>query len=373
MLRLLEALPSDVERAVACPSSGPLAARLDQQGVERLPIAGTQLSFRLHPLTTPRGLADLERSALALARHARGWRADVVHANGLRAGLIAVAPSAGRRPAVVLQVHDRLTSGPASQAVRRVLARGCAEVMAVSRGVAEAFNAGLRRPVAKVVHIDVDHDRFRPGASDPAATRLELGVPEGAPLLGEVAQITPWKGQLAAIEALAELRRTHPDAILLLIGEVVFSGKGVRYDNERYLETLHARVRELGLGEAVRFLGQRNDIPAVMAALDLLLLPSWGEPFGTVVVEAMAVGTVPLVSDDGGAAEFVEDGVNGRTLPSSRPELWGRAAAELLDDRPRLAGMGRRAIETAARFSTAAYVSGCLSAYESALRVGGTR
>lgn len=367
MLRLLGALPADVERAVACPPAGALADALDDQGVERLPIPGTELSFRLHPVTTSSGLADLALSAHAVARHARAWKADVVHANGLRAGLIGVAPATGRRPPVVVQVHDRLSSGLASQAVRRVLARGCAEVLAVSHVSADAFNAGLGRRVARVVYIDIDRDRFQPGTSDPDATRQELGVAPDTPLLGEVAQITPWKGQLAAIESLAELRRRHPTAALLLIGHVTFSGKGVRYDNDGYLQRLHARVRELGLDGAVRFLGNRTDVPALMAALDLLLLPSWGEPFGTVVVEGMAMGTVPLVSDDGGPGEYVENGVNGRTLPSDRPDLWGRAAADLLDDRGRLTEMGRRATETAARFTTSGYVNGCLAAYESAL------
>ena len=367
MLRLLDVLPPSVHRAVACPSAGPLADALDEHRVERLDIRGTDLSFRLRPVTTARGMAELARSAHAVRRHARAWKADVVHANGLRAGLIAVTPVLGRRPPVVLQVHDRLSSGPVTQAVRRVLARGCAHVMAVSHVSADAFNAGLGRPAADVVYISIDHDRFRLGASDPAATRRELGVAPDAPLLGQVAQITPWKGQLVAIEALAELRRRHPTAELLLVGRVAFSGKGVRYDNRRYHERLHTRVRELGLDGAVHFLGQRSDVPGLMAALDLLLLPSWGEPFGTVVAEAMAVGTVPLVSDDGGPAEYVEDGVTGRTLPPHRPDLWGRAAADLLDDRGRLAEIGRRAAETAARFTTLGYVNGCLAAYESAL------
>jgi glycosyltransferase involved in cell wall biosynthesis len=366
-MRLLEALPESVERAVACPPEGTLAEALDRAGVERLPLPGTELSFRLHPARTPVGMARLAASAHVLARHARRWRADLVHANGLRAGLMAVAPLARRRPPVVLQVHDRLGTGPASDAVRRTLAHGCAEVIAVSEMTADAFDRGLRRRHARVVTISVDHRRFRRGASDPAATRRRLGVPQSAPLLGEVAQITPWKGQRVAIEALAQLRRTRPDAQLLLVGQVAFAAPGVRYDNRAYLAELHALVRELGVEDGVRFLGQRDDVPAIMAALDLLLLPSWQEPFGTAAAEAMAVGTVPLVSDDGGVAEYVIDGENGRTLPPRRPDLWAAASAELVADRARLEAMSRRAAETAARFTQDAYARDCLAAYGRAL------
>ncbi len=367
LMRLLDALPDALECAVACPPDGPLAAALDRAGVERLPLPGTDLSFRLHPARTPAGLARLAASARALGRHARRWRADVIHANGLRSGLMAVAPVAQRRPPVVLQVHDRLGGGPAGEAVRRSLALGCVDVLAVSSMTAAAFNRGLRRPLAHVVPISVDHRRFRLGASDPAITRRALGIAPDAPLLGEVAQITPWKGQHVAIEALARLRETRPDAQLLLVGHVAFSGPGVRYDNAAYLAELHALVRELGVEDGVHFLGQRDDVPAIMAALDLLLLPSWAEPFGTVAVEAMAVGTVPLVGDDGGVAEYVIDGDNGRTLPPRRPELWAEAAADLVADGERLARMSTRAAETAARFTQEAYARGCLDAYRRAL------
>ena len=100
-----------------------------------------------------------------------------------------------------------------------------------------------------------------------------------------------------------------------------------------------------------------------MAALDLLLLPSWDEPFGTAAAEAMSVGTVPLVAAGGGMSEFVEDGVSGRVLPPRDPEAWARAAVELLDDPGRRAEMSARAVEVAGRFTDEAYVSAMMDAY----------
>ena len=366
MLRLVASLPASVEAAVACPPEGRLAEVLDARGVERHALPGTALSFRLHPVDTPRRVADLARSTRIVGTLARRVGADVIHANGTRAGLIAAPPArAHRAPPLVVQLHDRLPQGPLGRVTRLALARGAERVIAVSRATADAFDAGLGRSVARVVYISYDHERFRPGLHDPAEVRRSLGLPPGAPLLGEVAQITPWKGQLVAIDAFAHVAACHPDARLVIVGSVAFASR--RWDNAGYLEQLRERVRALGLEERVCFLGQRGDVPAIMAALDLLLLPSWEEPFGTVVLEGMATGTVPLASGDGGMAEYVEDGVSGRLLPSHDPGSWAEAALDLLADPERRTAMGARATAVAARFTDEAYAAGCVRAYEEAV------
>jgi glycosyltransferase involved in cell wall biosynthesis len=303
-------------------------------------------------------------------RAIRRLRPDVVHANGVRAGLLTGIPARVTRTPLVVQVHDNLPDGPLGRVVRRVIDATADEVIAVSRSTAARFDEGLPRPRTRTVYISFDRTRFD-AASDDAATRAALGVAPDAPLLGEVAQITPWKGQLEAIDALAGVRERHPDAVLLLIGHVAFAGAGVRYDNHAYLESLHARVGELGLGDAVRFVGQRSDVPQLVSALDVMLLPSWDEPFGTAALEAMASGTVPAVGSKGGPAEYVEHGVTGLVLEPRDPAIWGRELTALLDDRERLAAMGAAARRASERFTDAAYSAGCVAAYEAAARERG--
>jgi glycosyltransferase involved in cell wall biosynthesis len=367
LLRLVGAMPAGVECAVACPPGGVLSQRLAEAQIEHLPIPGTSVSFKLNPRWTALGLRDLARSVLAVHRHARAWRADVLHANGTRAGLLATKLRSGRAPVLVVQVHDILPSSRVAEAVRRVLVHSAERIVTVSRAATAAFNTGLSTPTARTLRISIDHERFRPGRYDAASIRRELGVPADAPLLGEIAQITPWKGQLVAIEALALLREKHPCAHLLLIGEVAFVGPAVRYDNVAYERELHQRVRELELESHVHFLGRRDDVPALMAALDLALLPSWHEPFGTVVAEAMASGTVPLVTNEGGPRETVEDGVTGRVLPPRDAELWARTAAELLDDPARMEAMRARATDAVRDLTDEAYALRAIGVYEEAL------
>ncbi len=367
MLRLLDCLPEDVQAAVACPPEGRLVEALEEHGVEHIAIPGSDVSFRLHPATTAPGLVAMCRSMFALKNVSRRWGADVVHANSVRAAIIAIGAKRLGGPPVVAQVHDHLPVNALGRSVRRFVARGADRVIAVSDWTARHFNRGLRRPVAHRIYIGIDHERFAPDPHTRESVRRELQLPADAPVLGQVAQITPWKGQLVAVEAFAHIRRRHPSAHLLIVGAVAFAKASSRYDNHGYMRQLRARVDELGLDGCVHFLGGRGDIPDIMNALDLLLLPSWEEPFGTVVAEAMAVGTVPLVGSAGGVTELVADGETGHVLPVNDVMAWASTASELLDQPRRLAEMSRRAESRAGAFTGQAYARNCVDIYRQVL------
>ena len=364
MLRLLEAIPREHELAVACPAEGPLKASLAELGVRHFDLPGTEVSFSLHPVKTPRGLASLLRSAVSLRTIAGRFGADVIHANSTRAGLIAVAARRLGAPPVVVQCHDHLPRSRAGDLTRTAIARGAEVVVAVSETATAHFNRGLRRPKAERVYISLDHTRFSPTVTGSSAIRSELSLPAEARLLAHVAQITPWKGQDTSIRALQAVRRLH-DAHLMLVGDVAFASQ--RYDNVGFRESLVQLARELNVESAVHFLGRRTDVPELMGAAELLLLPSWDEPFGLVVVEAMAVGLPVLVTDQGGVGEYVTDGVNGRLLPPHDERAWAAATIELLADADLRSRMSRENVRVAAQFSDERYSSEMLAAYSRAM------
>lgn len=369
LMRLLEGLRENHSLAVACPAHGGLGRLVDAAGVRRYAVPAFEASLRLHPVHTPAGLARLGAGAAVVARLSRGLRPDVIHANSPRAGLMCAAGPLGAPPLVV-HLRDDLPPRGLGRAVRFILARRAAAVVAVSRFSADRFNQGLATPLATHVYNSIDQERFDPDRLPPAPVREQLGIPLDAPLLGQVAQISQWKGQDTAIRALGALRRNGVDAHLLIVGDVAFAGPQVRYDNQAYLRTLHGLVAQLDVGGSVHFLGRRSDVPAILRALDLSLLPSVNEPFGRAIVESMAMGTPALVSDVGSGPELVEDRVSGRLLPAERPEAWAAAARQLLADRAALARMGARARAASLTFSDAAQVQGVLAVYE---RVLGTR
>jgi glycosyltransferase involved in cell wall biosynthesis len=253
-----------------------------------------------------------------------------------------------------------------SALTKRVVDRRSAVVVANSRYTATAWvgRRGGRPP--RVVYPPVDLDRYRPDG-DRTAIRASLRLPAEDPVLGVVAQITPWKGQQTAIHALARVREAHPAARLLLVGQAKFVDRATRYDNRAYIASLQRTIKALGLEQSVSFVGQRDDIPDILCALDVLLVPSWEEPFGLVMVEAMAVGTPVVASSRGGPAEVIRDGENGRLVAPDRPEPWAAVATELLS-RPGLRErMAQEGLLTAREFNRAGYVQTFAAIYHHAL------
>lgn len=344
LLGLLAALPDEASAAVACPE-GELAARLRELGVEVFPIHGTDGSLRLHPTATPRALAEMARASVQVSGSVSRFGADVVHANSVRAGLLAIPAARLRRRPAVVHVRDCLPPGRTSALALRAVAR--ADAVVANSGYTRR-TLGPAAAGARVIHNAVAVDRFDPPPLDRATARRRLGLAAG-PVLAVVAQITPWKGQDDAIRILAALRRRHPSARLLLVGAVQFDSPSTRYDNRAYLERLRRLVAAEGLEAQVDFLGQREDVAEILAAVDLLLAPSWEEPFGRSIVEAMAAGVPVAATAVGGPAEIIDDGRTGLLLPPRQPERWAAAIEPLLAQPEALAGLGRRGRDEARR------------------------
>jgi glycosyltransferase involved in cell wall biosynthesis len=369
LLILLGALPGEVRPLVASPR-GRLAAEIEQLGVPTTAIIGTAGSLRPHPLHTPRALAEMSLAALQVSRAARGHRAEVVHANSIRAGIVlGLARPSGA--ATVVHVRDCLPPGLLTSATMRLIAATSTIVVANSEYTAECMRAAAPGASVEVVYNPVDLGRFDPARIDRSQARArlreELGDLPDRILLGVVAQISPWKGQDTAIEALRLLVGEGVDAQLLLIGSAKFVARATRYDNVGYLADLRARVARAGLEDRVSWLGEREDVPELMRALDILLLPSREEPFGRTLIEAMALGVPVLATDVGGPREIIENGREGYLLSPSEPEAWARAAraiAESADAGAEMGLAGRRRVEQA--FTVERHVEAMLSVYERA-------
>lgn len=365
LLELLRALPQGLVAGVACPE-GELAAAVRADGSRVWRIPRVDASLRMHPVQTPRGVGALARAAVAVRRIARRAEVDLVHANSVRAGLIAVLAWRLGAPPSVVHVRDCLPLSSAGRLVRRVIGSGAALVVANSRFTAESFaGRGAQLPT---VYNYVDLDSFDPARVDRADARAALGLDPSAPVLGVVGQITPWKGQADAVRTLALVREKVPDAQLLIVGSVKF-GEAARYDNAAYRRHLDRLVTELALDGAVSFLGERDDVPRILRALDLLLVPSWEEPFGRALVEALAMETPVVATSVGGPPEIVRDGEEGLLLPPRDPERWAAAVTGLLrepEPRREMGRAGRRRV--ASTFTAEAHVEGVLDAYERALR-----
>lgn len=346
-----------VRCTMACPP-GPNQTLARSHGVTPLTIRAAEGSLRLHPVRTPRAVAEIGFAVTQVARLARRLRADIIHANSIRASLVA-GPAARlvNRPALA-HLRDRLPPGVASKASLRLIGATCAHVVANSHYTLEALAEAGVHVSSSVVYNPVDLELFRPLPEDErAAVRTGLGLDPQTFALGVVGQITPWKGQDMALRALAEIVERRPDVRLLVVGEAKFLSETTRFDNAAYLASLHELARDERLEGRVKFLGERDDAAAIMSALDALLVPSDGEPFGRVVVEAMAAGTPVVASDSAGPAEIVEHGVTGLLAARDDVSAWVAAIERIVTNDPARRNLVQHGRRRSADFSVAAHAA----------------
>ncbi|HVX33028.1 MAG TPA: glycosyltransferase family 4 protein [Solirubrobacterales bacterium] len=362
LLAMVDGVRPAVEPVLACPP-GELTDAARELGVRTTPIAGTLASFRLHPVHTTRGLFEIGRSALQVRAAVARLRPDLVHANTTRASLLAVLARHRDRPPIVAHIRDWAPDGRLPRLVDGVIGRRADAVVANSTTVGDQFrDVRLRRPV-RVIHNAVDLDRFDPAASDGAAVRTELRIPAERIVLSVIGQLAPIKGQDDAIEILAGLLEAGCDAELLLVGTAKFTAPGASLDNEEFERRLHSVAAERGVLERVRFLGERGDVPDVLAASDLMLMPFWREGFGRVAIEAMALGVPVAAAAVGGPLDIVRPGVDGLLLPPREPVAWVPELLPLLGDRGRRIEMGAHGRERAREFSLQSQINAVMGLY----------
>jgi len=199
----------------------------------------------------------------------------------------------------------------------------------------QQIETGRRRPgLVETVHNGVDLAHLVPSSPKILSQkRAELGIPPQAPVVGTVGRLHRQKGIPTLLLAGARLRQRYPDLRLLLVGD------GPMRDEVR------RQIDELGLQDAVVLAGYRTDVADMLALMDVFCLASLWEPFGLVLVEAMALRRPVVATRVDGIPEVVADGETGLLVPPGRNEPLSEAIARCLDDpalAARLGGAGCR-------------------------------
>jgi glycosyltransferase involved in cell wall biosynthesis len=358
-------MSSRSEVFLAAPN-GDLLRRAATAGIATAVIESPPVNFRSSPRAVAGASAGLVRAGLRLRALAQEVGADVIHAGSGRAGLIAAfaGPAGPRR---VVDIRDVLPRGPKARLARLLLRSSAHALVFNSAYTRVAF--GRTWPARDLVsHPPVD-------VKELLQLPLLAGARDGkSATLGVVGQITPWKGQDDAIRILALVRESFAEARLRLIGSVVFPASQAAFDNERYARFLTELADHLGVAGGVEFAGPTEDIASALASLDVLLVPSWEEPFGRVAAEAMAAGVPVVATRRGGPAEQIEHGVTGFLIEPRRPELWVEPISRLLEDqalRKRMAARARAHASASLDPSTSVRLIGAL--YESLTSSGNGR
>lgn len=301
---------------VICSDDGPLGADLRAAGVEVIPI----------PLATVR---QCVRSFPTLMRTLNSLSPDLVHTHGQFAGFFGNLAARGtRRKPVVYTAHfpSFITDWDTRRKVRNYVAErisclGIDALICVSESDRQEY---IRRHLidpckASTIYNGVDVQRFE-GPVDKTALCRSLGLVEAdySSLLGFFGRLADQKGVEYLIQAIPFITAHQPACRFLIVGD------GPERDRlERLAKSL--QVRDL-----VHFLGMRNDVAALMALTDVIVVPSLFEPFGIAAVEAMASGRAVVASDVEGLREVVADGVTGILVPSRDPKTLAQVLNALL-------------------------------------------
>ena len=264
----------------------------------------------------------------ALTVHLGDVRPDVIHNHMYRAELvgtraaIALGVIGRRRPYVVSTIHSsRVRSAEDREQLRR-LTPHMDRLIAVSQAMVRKIRDEGRDSVpVDLIYNGVDLERY--DHQEPCCTlHEEYGMEPGSQIVGVVARLEPEKGHPTLLEAWPLVLRAAPDAYLLVVGE------GSQRD------ALERQARALRIAHRVVFTGRRDDVPAVTAALDVAVLPSYREAQGLTILEALALSRPVVASNVGGIPEVIDDGVTGLLVPPHDAPALAAAIVRFLSDHP---------------------------------------
>jgi len=327
---------------LVCQTGGKLEERARREGlpVESLPMHG-----------------DLDlRAVLRLRRILRERAPDIVHYHTSHA--VSLGTLAGLWGAAAPAVVTKRTSFPLGGTPLSLAKYSwrVQRVVAVSGQIRDMLiRSGLPAGRVRVIHSGIELERFRDLPRDRGLLG-PLGWDERHFVLGNVAHLAAHKGHAVLLEALARVRRTLPEARLLIVGD----------GEER--SALEAQARALGQRQAVHFAGFLADVPRWLACFDLFVLPSLsGEGSPAAVKEAMAAGIPVVCSAVEGIGEIIRDGDNGRVVRTGDAQGLAQAVLDLARHPQERAALAARARRDAERFSMAAMVGAMEELYRDML------
>ena len=292
--------------------------------------------------------------AYRLTQFIKREKPDLVHCHSRRGAdvLGGLAASFADVPAVV----SRRVDNTELSLVAGLRYRPFRKVIAISEAIAEVLRErGIEDDRLEVIRSAVDADAFARSA-DRAAWRDEFGLPDGTIALAAAGQLIPRKGHRYLLQAMSELRLTHPSARLVIFGEGYLNNQ------------LRDQAASLDLGDTVQFAGYRDDLDIFIGCFDIFVHPATAEGLGIAVLKASAAGLPVVACTAGGIREAVLDGETGLLVEAEDPDALRRAIATLIDDaalRDKLGAAGRERMQN--EFAIATMADRHLVLYESLL------
>jgi glycosyltransferase involved in cell wall biosynthesis len=310
------------EPHVVCPGTGPLREQL-----HAIPVPTHALS--LPPWRKPLALFQRRSAVGRLEAVVNHIDPALIHVNDIWWVPHTVKAIGGRRShAVPIVAHVRQEIEPTK--VRRYELDRVEAVIAISRQIEQSLiDGGVSSSKVRTLYSGID---FFKGelAYDDLAIRQTIGLPNGAVLLGTVANLFPRKGYEVMLRALPAIIHAVPTVHYVIVGS----------DDHGYADRLKRLASELTIADRIHIVGFQDPVQPFLAALDLYTHPALMEGFGIAVVEAMAMGKAVVATTTGGLPEVVAHEDTGLLVPPGDAESLAAAVISLLKDRVRREQMG---------------------------------
>ena len=338
-LLVMDLLKDEYEFHCLIPTNGALSEELEKRG-----IGYTLLGDQTMP-TGVKGKAVIFRYAwLSLKAVIKGFFAaikekpEIIYAPGPAAlpWSAIVGLLTGRK--VIWHLHHIFLDGATKKLLNICSAFGCVKsIIAVSECVGEQIQNEKGKQKVRVIYNPVDVERFSSG--DGERIRNELNLSNDEIKIGHVALLQELKKQSFVLEVADELKKLGKKV------KVIFAGRA-RDEDKWYEERLKNEVSELGLDNEVVFLGHRTDVPDILRAVDLIMIPSGFEGFPLAGLEAASAGTPVVACDRAGAEEFVRVSSAGAVFDEDNVKVAAEKVLKAMSDRSTLSENGKAFAKT---------------------------
>jgi len=282
---------------------GELLDRARREGLETVCLPSYRARMTKNPFLLIKHMAGMLGSGFRFAQAMRRHKIDVIHANSLRAGIMAALFTWWHRRPLIWHAQDIPPKGMIGSWINRLAQFTVKAIICISDSVLRGFD---QRKLADRLHLVHNGVRIR-SLSElerrkvKKRMRAELATPLSSKLVVIIGQITPWKRQADALHAVGKLLKKGHDVYIWVVGEAKF-----REENSVYWESLRRQTVGMEMQDRVKFTGFRDDVLEICCAADLLFLCSDNEPFGRVIIEAMSQSVPVVATNAGGVPEIVE-------------------------------------------------------------------
>ena len=332
----------EINLIAVCPE-GELAKAFREDGIRVKVVNSKRIVRTLNPLKLILYILNFFQVNLKLLRIIRRHNVNILHANSLGAHIYSFFAVKIAGIPNIWHLHDILKDRKSNRLLCIFLGKMANQIVVVSYAVKKSLvDFGINSNKIKIIYNGLDLKYWIPRIYTQNYLLREFNIDKSDFIkIGIIGQLAKWKGQDVFLDSVTYLIRVgNANLKFFIIGDELFKG-----END-YKDSLYKKVRVNRIGDYVIFTGKRNDIPNIMAFLDIVIVCSrYPDPLPTVVLEAMAMSKVVIGTNIGGIPEMILNNKTGILVPPNDPEALTKAILGLINQPDKIKEMGIKARE----------------------------